>query len=277
MPPFQMNGSSSKRTKPNPTCHGSSSGVSPESGIVNEKILVLIFEFIKWDLPTLCVVAQVCQKLRALAQRVLWRELCINRAPKIIGALMHGSHNSQFGGGWHSLAKLLFYCCGCQPPPDNWPVQTSNSGHFVKAVRFSKTSGRSFLMKGCRDDLLYVNDPCEHAMKEGEDDLGVFRGVFRGFLRSKTRACLISRQIKLDERVRCPYCGARVWSMGNARMVPKSAAIRLGSHEDGLDFFVCINGHLYGSCWLVKLSSDGENDHDHHLDCDDDVHDFGQG
>ncbi|KAL9227876.1 hypothetical protein vseg_003517 [Gypsophila vaccaria] len=269
--------STSKRSKSNNlTCFELDSGKKlPESGIVNEKLLVIIFEFIKWDLQTLCVVAQVCQKLRAVAQRVLWRDLCINRAPNIIGALMHGSHNSQFGGGWHSLAKLLFYCCGRQPSPAG-QSPSSSGGHFVRAARFSKTSGRSFLMRGCREDLLYVNDPCEHAMKEGEDDLGVFRGVFRGFLRSKTRACLISRQVKLEEHVRCTYCGARVWSMACAKMVPKSAATRLGSHEEGLEFFVCINGHLYGSCWLFKLSSDGDGDDDNGHDHDD-YHDFSQG
>ncbi|XP_074314628.1 EID1-like F-box protein 3 [Silene latifolia] len=272
MPPYQMNdNNTTKRSKSSLLCEKSDSGFmpEPESGIVNEKILLLVFEFIKWDLPTLCTIGQVCRKLRAVSQRVLWRELCINRAPTIIGALMHGSHNSQFGGGWHSLGKLLFYCCGCQPTP-NIQIQDPKPGHIVKAVRFSKTSGQSFLIKSCREDLLYVNDPCEHAIKGGEDDLGLFRGVFRGFFRSKTRACLINRQVKLEERVRCPYCGARVWSMASAKMVPKSAVVRLGSHKDGLDYFVCINGHLYGACWLVRLSSDGDDDpHDDH--------DFGQG
>lgn len=47
--------------------------------------------------------------------------------------------------------------------------------------------------------------------------------------------------------------------MTAARLVPKSAARRLGTLENGLEYFVCVNGHLHGSCWLVPLSSD-END-----------------
>lgn len=56
--------------------------------------------------------------------------------------------------------------------------------------------------------------------------------------------------------------------MTSARLVPKSAARRLGSHHGGLEYFVCVNGHLHGTCWLVPLSSD-EDDLD--LDLDDDV------
>ena len=48
--------------------------------------------------------------------------------------------------------------------------------------------------------------------------------------------------------------------------VPKSAARRLGSCDGGLDYFVCVNEHLHGTCWLVPLSSD-END----VDEDDDA------
>ncbi|CBI32350.3 unnamed protein product, partial [Vitis vinifera] len=124
-------------------------------------------------------------------------------------------------------------------------------------------------------DLLYVSDPCEHPMGEREDDLGIYRGVFRGFMRSKTRACLIRRQVKLEERVCCPYCGARVWSMTAARLVPKSAARRLGTHDGGLEYFVCLNGHLHGTCWLVPLSSDEDNGDDEDADdgCSDDADD----
>lgn len=120
-----------------------------------------------------------------------------------------------------------------------------------------------------------MSDPCEHTIRDCADDLGVYRGVFRGFMRSKTRAALIGRQVKLEERVRCPYCGARVWSMTTAKMVPRTAARRLGTHEGGLEYFVCINGHLHGACWLVPLSSDeerekGGEDEDEDDDGDDD-------
>ncbi|KMS96920.1 hypothetical protein BVRB_7g180370 [Beta vulgaris subsp. vulgaris] len=244
-----------KRVKPDPTGNESDSEVAPESRILNEQILLLVFGYIKWDLRTLCATARVSRKLRAVAKRILWQALCNYRAPHMVAALSHGLPGSRIGGGWHALAKLMFFCCGCQPSP-NLSVRVSLSGHFVKESRFSKTSGLSFLTKRCRGDLLYVSDPCEHPMGEGRDDLGVYRGVFRGFIRSKTRAYLIGRQVKLDERVRCPYCGARVWSMTTAKLVPKSAAKRLGTHQDGLEYFVCINGHLHGACWLVPLTSD---------------------
>ncbi|KAL9231565.1 hypothetical protein vseg_006780 [Gypsophila vaccaria] len=258
----------SQRLKLNPPDDDSDS-TPVESAIFNERVLMLVFESMKWDLPTLCATARVNRKLRAVAKRILWRELCSYRAPRMVAALVHGLPGSRIGGGWHALAKMLFFCCGCQPTP-NFQVGSGRilPGHFVKSSRFSKTSGRSFLTKRCRGDLLYLSDPCEHAMGDGEDDLGVYRGVYRGFMRSSTRACLIKRQVQLEERVRCPYCEARVWSMTTAKLVPKSAHRRLGTNQGGLEYFVCVNGHLHGSCWLVPLSSD-----DGDLDDEDDDED----
>ncbi|XP_074315791.1 EID1-like F-box protein 3 [Silene latifolia] len=265
-----------QRHKLNPPGDEPDSGNVPESGILNERVLMLVFGSMNWDLPTVCVTARVNRKLRAVAKRILWRELCSYRAPRMVAALIHGLPGSRIGGGWHALAKLLFFCCGCQPTP-NFQLGGGSiiPGHFVKSSRFSKTSGRSFLTKPCRGDLLYLSDPCEHVMREGEDDLGVYRGVYRGFMRSKTRACLIGRQVQLEDRVRCPYCGARVWSMTTAKLVPKSAARRLGTNQDGLEYFVCVNGHLHGTCWLVPLSSDEDGDINEDDDDDDDdgVHD----
>ncbi|KAJ0113386.1 hypothetical protein Patl1_03437 [Pistacia atlantica] len=251
-----------KRLKPNtPTPD------SGESPLLNESILFLIFESVKWDIHILCLTASLNQKLRAIAERLLWRKLCAYRAPRMVKALANGAPNSRINGGWNALAKLMFFCCGCE--------STRLAGHFVKSSRFSKTSGRSFLTKKCRGDLLYVSDPCEHPLGDKDDDVGIFRGVFRGFTRSKTRASLIQRQVGLEESVRCPYCGARVWSMTTARLVPNSATRRLGTHDGGLEYFVCLNGHLHGTCWLVPLSSDeegndGSEDSDDGLDDDDD-------
>ncbi|GKU86640.1 hypothetical protein SLEP1_g1140 [Rubroshorea leprosula] len=231
---------------------------SKESGILDEEILRLVFKSIKWDLRVLCLTASLNRKLRAIAKRLLWRELCEYRAPRMAAALATGFPNGRIGGGWHALAKLMFFCCGCQST-GHFTVSRPSPGHFVRESRFSKTSGRSFLAKKCRGDLLYVTDPCEHAMGDREDDLGIYRGVFKGFMRSKTFACLIQRQVEFEERVRCPYCGARVWSMTTAGLVPKSAARRLGSRDGGLEYFVCVNGHLHGTCWLVPLSSDEDD------------------
>lgn len=249
-----------QRLRPSPASQGSDSA---ESGILNERILILVFKSIKWDIHTLCLAASVNRKLRAVANRLLWRELCLFRAPRMLSALTNGAPNNRIEGGWQTLAKLMFFCCGCVSSTRHFRVSRPLQGHFVKASRFSKTSGRSFLPKACRGDMLFMSDPCEHPMGidggKSEDDLGVYRGVFCGFMRSRTRACLIRRQVELEERLRCPYCGARVWSMTSARLVPKSAARRLGSRDGGLEYFVCVNGHLHGACWLVPLSDD-DND-----------------
>ncbi|KAH1106183.1 hypothetical protein J1N35_009951 [Gossypium stocksii] len=247
--------SAAQRRRLNPL---SQENESDDSGILNECVLLLVFESIKWDLQVLCLTASVNRKLRAIAKRLLWRKLCVYRAPRMVSALVNGSPNGRIGGGWDALAKLMFFCCGCESTR-NFKLSRPSPGHFAGASRFSKTSGRSFLTKKCRADLLFVSDPCEHPVGDKEDDVGIYRGVFRGFLRSNTRACLIGRQVAFDDRVRCPYCGTRVWSMTAARLVPKSAARRLGSRDGRLEYFVCVNGHLHGTCWLVPLSSDEEN------------------
>ncbi|KAL7585376.1 EID1-like F-box protein 3 [Lactuca sativa] len=242
---------------------------SHESDFFNERVLLLVMESMKWDVQVLCRTASVCRRLRAMAKRLLWRELCLFRAPRITETLSNGVHSSRMGGGWPALAKLLFFCGDCEPSR-NFVLSRPKPGHFVTETRFSKTSGRSFLMKRCRGDLLFVSDPCEHRVGDREDDLGVFRGVFRGFRESRTRACLIARQAALEERERCPYCGARVWSMTTAGLVPRNAAKRLGSHDGALEYFVCVNGHLHGTCWLAPLSSDegvnGEDEEEYAMD-----------
>ncbi|KAK8960711.1 EID1-like F-box protein 3 [Platanthera guangdongensis] len=230
------------------------------SGILDEQILVLVFGQLNWDPSVVCVAAQVSRRLRAVANRVLWREVCISRAPRMVAALTSGTQegSSRVGGGWNALAKLLFYCSGGGsslyfPLPSNLP------GHFAGVSRFSKTSGLSFLSRRCSGDLLFMSDPCEHADVDGApdgEDLGAYRGVYRGFIRSKTRANLIGRQADLEQRIRCPYCRARVWSMTAARLVPRTAARRLAAQQGRLEYFVCVNGHLHGNCWLAHLSSD---------------------
>lgn len=267
--------SESKRRKPNtPTPD------SGESPLLNESILLLIFESVKWDIRILSLTGSLNQKLRAIAERLLWRKLCAYRAPRMVNALANGAPNGRINGGWNALAKLMFFCCGCESTR-NFQLNQRLSGHFVKSSRFSKTSGRSFLTKKCQGDLLYVSDPCEHPLVDKNDDVGIFRGVFRGFTRSTTRACLIRRQVGFEESVRCPYCGVRVWSMTTARLIPKSAARRLGTRDGGLEYFVCLNGHLYGNCWLVPLSSDedrcdDEEDGDASGDSDDGLDDDSQ-
>ncbi|XP_062186519.1 EID1-like F-box protein 3 [Phragmites australis] len=231
------------------------SGVN--TGILDEHVLALVFRLINFDPKALCTVACVSRRLRAVAERVLWRELCISRAPRMVasltGAAVGPPPPGRIVGGWPALAKLLFFCCGA--------AAAAVPGHVTGVSRFSKTSGRSFLSRRCREDLLYVSDPCEHTVPGADDDVGAYRGVFRGFMRSRTRACLMDRQAALDTRVRCPYCGARVWSMVAAGLVPRSAWRRLGAYDGRLEYYVCVSGHLHGNCWLARLTS-SEGDHD---------------
>ncbi|KAG0484065.1 hypothetical protein HPP92_012149 [Vanilla planifolia] len=165
-----------------------------------------------------------------------------------------GSHSVD--GNWKALAKLLIYCSGCSKR-----LMFSSRhipGHFVYRTRFSKTSGRSFLVQQCRTDVLYVSDPCEH-LDQGEDgDLGFFRGVFKSFSVSTVRKMLIDRGAKLHPTEICPYCKAKTWSMLQAKMVPDSACSRLGAYDDCIDYFVCLNGHMFGICSLLPLSDSDE-------------------
>ncbi|KAI3838905.1 hypothetical protein MKX03_002681 [Papaver bracteatum] len=264
-----------QRLKSNNSNDLSTTSADSSSGILDEKVLYLVSQSINWDPHTLCLMACVCRKVRAVAKRVLWRELCISRAPRMVEGMAPA--NGRLNGGWDSLAKILFYCCGGKPSP-NFQVEQVLKGHFASASRFSKTSGQSFLTKKCQTDVLYICDPCEHnstgnisaAGGSGgvdggagtDDDLGVFRGVFKGFVKSKTRECLIKRKIQFEDHIQCPYCKSRVWSMTLAKLVPtKSALKKLGSVDGSrLEYFVCVHGHLHGTCWLTRLSSDDDDD-----------------
>lgn len=55
-----------KRFKPSPSPQGSE---SDDSGILNERILLLVFQTIKWDLRTLCTTASLNRKLASSHSR----------------------------------------------------------------------------------------------------------------------------------------------------------------------------------------------------------------
>ncbi|MCL7049775.1 hypothetical protein MKW94_027433 [Papaver nudicaule] len=178
-----------------------------------------------------CVTALVRKLARWQKQ-----DFCISRAPCMVEGLVHGT-------------------------PPNGRLNGVLNGHFAKAFRFSKTAGKSFLTKKCQGDVLYICDPCEHSVVGGGgDDMSIFR-VYKGFAKSKTRDFLIERRIKFEHRARCPYCGGRVWSMTLAKLIPRKCALKkLGSVDGKLEYLVCVNGHLHGTCWLTRLSSDDDDD-----------------
>eukprot|EP01018_Ginkgo_biloba_P026660 Gb_11280 [translate_table: standard] len=222
-------------------------------GILNEKILLLVFKSTNWNPFLLCRAACVSKKLAAIAKRLLWKEFCLSRAPKMVSDLISSGKNGSIEGGWDTLARLMFFCGGCQPTA-NFRIKATLPGHFIMTSRFSKTSGKSFLAPPCRTDTLYVTDLCEHGIGPDEDDVGIFRGIFRGFSNSRTWRCLIQRKVQLEQDKLCPYCRARVWSMTAAKMIPKSASRRLAAYDGNLEYFVCLNGHMHGKCSLLPLS-----------------------
>jgi hypothetical protein len=57
------------------------------TGILDENVLALVFRSLNFDPKALCTVCCVSRRLRAVAERVLWRELCISRAPRMVASL----------------------------------------------------------------------------------------------------------------------------------------------------------------------------------------------
>eukprot|EP01018_Ginkgo_biloba_P024835 Gb_30805 [translate_table: standard] len=226
------------------------------NGHLSETVMLLVFKYLNWNPRLLCSIACVCKWFEDIAKRVLWKEFCLSRAPKMVSDLLSGGSHGTIDRNWNALGKLMIYCSGCHGSNNSIQLNQLNSipGHFVYRTRFSQTSGKSFLVPQCRTDVLYVTDPCEH-LDQGEDgDVGLFRGVIKAFGKSKTRKMLIERQAELHPREICPYCRTKVWSMLQANMIPKSAFRRLGAYEDQIEYFVCLNGHLLGVCILLPLS-----------------------
>ncbi|KAE8686138.1 ERD (early-responsive to dehydration stress) family protein [Hibiscus syriacus] len=212
------------------------------------------------DSGVFCLVSSVNHKLRAIAKRILWRKLCVFRAPRMVAALANGDPNGRIGGGWDALAKLMFFCSGCESTR-HFKVSRPTRVILPDLLGFPRRRVGASWRSGA--GVIYCSSVIPASIRWGvtktnEDHQGIYRGVFLGFMRSKRRACLIRRQVPFEESVRCPYCGTRVWSMTAARLVPKSAAGFLGSGDRRLEYFVCVNGHLHGACWLIPLSSDEE-------------------
>ncbi|RZB71078.1 EID1-like F-box protein 2 isoform B [Glycine soja] len=220
-------------------------------GHLSEDVIFLVFQHLNWNPKLIAALSCVCKWFDDLSKQVLWKEFCKTRAPKMMLDLQSsGSHSVD--GNWRALGKLLIFCSGCRQGSLFNNVQVP--GHFVNKTRFSRTSGKSFLMPQCINDVLYVSDPCEHIGQSEEGDLGFFRGIFKSFASSNVRRMLINRGAQLHQTEICPYCKAKLWSMLQANMIPQTASCRLGSYEDYTEYYVCLNGHLLGVCTLLPLS-----------------------
>eukprot|EP00250_Pteridium_aquilinum_P011884 c20367_g1_i2 orf=633-1760(+) len=227
----------------------------------NEHVLILVARHTNWNPFLLCFLSCVCKKTSAISNRILWREFCLSRAPKMVSDLLLGAKDGRIDGGWHALGKLFLYCAGFHESnkSSHFPMQPVAS-HFVPKTRFSRTSGRYFLIPRCRMDVLYVSDPCEHP--NDPQDVGLFRGVFRGFDKSETKKLLTNKRVQLEEEETCPFCKSGVWSMRNARLIPRSASVRLAAYNENVEYCICLNGHVNGRCALLHLSDTDVSDED---------------
>ncbi|XXG49416.1 hypothetical protein AAC387_Pa02g3606 [Persea americana] len=236
-------------------CIHSATCACTTKGHLSEDAIFLVFQQINWNPRSIATLSCVCKWFDDIAKRILWKEFCRTRAPKMMLDLQSsGSHNVD--GNWKALGKLLIYCSGCSRGGLFNNIQIP--GHFVHRTRFSRTSGKSFLIPQCRTDVLYVSDPCEHLDQGEEGDLGFFRGVFKSFSISRVRKMLIDREAKLHPTEVCPYCKAKLWSMLQAKLIPRSACNRLGAYDDCTEYYVCLNGHMLGICTLLPLSDSEE-------------------
>ncbi|KAK9105151.1 hypothetical protein Scep_021995 [Stephania cephalantha] len=222
-------------------------------GHLNEDAIFLVFQHLNWNPRLIGTLSCFCKWFDDVAKRVLWKQFCRTRAPKMMLDLQSsGSHSVD--GNWKALGKLLIYCSGSHQV-GLFNIQIS--GHFVHMTRFSRTSGKSFLLPYCKTNVLYVSNPCEHLDQGEEGDVRFFRGVFKTFFVS--RRMLIDRDVKLHPTELCPYCKAKLWSMLQAKMIPRSAGIRFGAYDDLIEYYVCLNGHMLGICKLLPLSDSEES------------------
>ncbi|KAJ1296659.1 hypothetical protein BS78_01G319400 [Paspalum vaginatum] len=224
-------------------------------GHITEDAIYLVFEQMEWNPKMIAAFSSVCKWFDELAKRVLWKKFCHARAPKMMKDL-HSDGSHIVDGNWKALGKLLIYCSGCPSARGDLfcNVYDPIPGHFVYRTRFSRTLGKSLLPPQSRSDVVYVSDPCEH-LDQGEDgDLGLFRGIIKSFAASDTKKMLIEKQAKFHPNEVCPYCKTKLWDLMEQNMIPKSAAVKLGADYGSVEYYVCLNGHIFGSCTLVPIS-----------------------
>ncbi|KAK9924979.1 hypothetical protein M0R45_033320 [Rubus argutus] len=80
-------------------------------GHLSEDAIFLVFQQLNWNPKLIATLSCVCKWFDDLAKRVLWKEFCKTRAPKMMIDLQSsGSHSVD--GNWRALGKLLIYCSG---------------------------------------------------------------------------------------------------------------------------------------------------------------------
>ncbi|KAK1297021.1 EID1-like F-box protein 2 [Acorus calamus] len=80
-------------------------------GHLSEDAIYLVFQHENWNPTFIAKLSCVCKWFDDIAKRVLWKEFCRTRAPKMMLDLQsNGSHNVD--GNWKALGKLLIYCSG---------------------------------------------------------------------------------------------------------------------------------------------------------------------
>uniref|UniRef100_A0A0D9VVG2 F-box domain-containing protein n=1 Tax=Leersia perrieri TaxID=77586 RepID=A0A0D9VVG2_9ORYZ len=221
-------------------------------GHVSEDALYLVFRHMNWNPRMIALFSCVSKWFDDIAKRVLWKEFCQARAPRMMQDL-HSGGSHIVDGNWKALGKLLIHCAGCTKG-GLFGGNVHVPGHFVLRTRFSRTCGKSILPPQCRTDVLYVSDPCEHLDQGDEGDLGFFRGIFKSFASSKVKKMLIEKRAKFHPKEVCPYCKAKLWNLLQANMIPRSASIRLDAYDDSVEYYICLNGHILGLCTLMPVS-----------------------
>ncbi|KAF7820495.1 EID1-like F-box protein 2 [Senna tora] len=82
-------------------------------GHLSEDVIFLVFQQLNWNPKLIASLSCVCKWFDDIAKRVLWKEFCRTRAPKMMLDLQSsGSHSVD--GNWRALGKLLIYCSGCK-------------------------------------------------------------------------------------------------------------------------------------------------------------------
>jgi hypothetical protein len=91
----------------------------------------------------IAILSSVCKWFDEFAKRVLWKELCNARAPKMMKDL-HCDGRHIVDGNWKALGKVLISCAG-------WPsgdlfsnIHDLVLGHFVYKTHFLGHWGRAY-------------------------------------------------------------------------------------------------------------------------------------